>query len=85
MGGPQPEVGQDLRDDLGCSMQAMSHIGPVHRGQMSGSTSETCVISRAQARFAADSGISLNYVPHYVDTKKRPGPSSFARTTTPLA
>ena len=33
---------------------------PPQRGQTSGSTSYTCVISRAQARFAAEADTSLN-------------------------
>jgi len=45
----------------GCSMKAMIRIGPVRRGQTRGSTSYTCLISRAQARFAADAETSLNY------------------------
>jgi len=43
----------------GCSMQAMSRIGPVHRGQTRGSTSYTCLVSRAQARFAVEAGNRL--------------------------
>ena len=42
----------------GCSMKAMIRIGPAHRGHRSGSTSYTCLMSRAHARFAADAETS---------------------------
>jgi hypothetical protein len=41
-------------------MNAMIRIGPVHRGHMSGSTLSTCLISHAQARFAAEAETSVN-------------------------
>ena len=44
----------------GWSMKAMIRMAPAHRGQTSGSTSYTCVISRAQARFAAEAATSLH-------------------------
>jgi hypothetical protein len=44
----------------GCSMNARIRMVPPQRGQTSGSTSYTCVISRAQARFAAEADTSLN-------------------------
>ena len=44
----------------GCSMNARIRMVPAQRGQTSGSTSYTCLISRAQARFAVQTGISLN-------------------------
>ena len=44
----------------GCSMNAMIRIAPAHRGHTRGSTSYTCLINRAQARFETDGAISLN-------------------------
>ena len=43
----------------GCSMKAMMRMGPAHRGHTSGSTSYTCLMRRAQARFATDGITSL--------------------------
>ncbi len=39
----------------GCSMNAMIRIGLPQRGQTRGSTSYTCLMSRAHARFTAES------------------------------
>jgi hypothetical protein len=41
----------------GCSMTASIRMAPAQRGQPSGSTSEACVMMRAQTRFAFDAGI----------------------------
>jgi len=42
----------------GCSMNARIRMAPTQRGQTSGSTSYTCVISRAHARFATEAETS---------------------------
>jgi hypothetical protein len=44
----------------GCSMKAMIRMGPVQRGQTRGSTSYTCLMSRAQARDAAEAETSVD-------------------------
>jgi hypothetical protein len=45
----------------GFSMKAMIHMALPQRSQMRGSTSYTCLISRAQARFAAALATSLKF------------------------
>jgi hypothetical protein len=44
----------------GCSMNAMVRMALPQRGQTRGSTSYTCLMSRAQARFAVEAANSLN-------------------------
>jgi hypothetical protein len=53
--------GQDLRDDVGLFDERDEHIAPAQRGQTRGSTSCTCVIRRAQARFAAAPETSVDW------------------------
>ena len=44
-----------------CSIGAMIRMAPAHWGHTSGSTSYTCVVSRAHARFASEGNTSLDY------------------------
>lgn len=44
----------------GCSIHAMIRLAPAHWGHTRGSTSNTCVMSRAHARFASEGDSSLD-------------------------
>jgi hypothetical protein len=44
----------------GCSINAMIRMVPAHWGHPSGSTSYTCLMSRAYARFASEGDLSLD-------------------------
>ena len=43
----------------GCSIHAMSRMAPAHWGHPRGSTSYTCLMSHAHARFASEGDTSL--------------------------